>query len=85
MDKLPDAKPDHTARPSGLSAVDGMGGKWKPLVGAAKATWDKLTMDELFKSEGNEQKLAMLVQQRYAIRAYEADRQVRNFLARHKS
>lgn len=67
-----------------MSAADEAAAKWKQRVGAAKFTWDKLTLDELFRSEGNELKLADLVQRRYKVNGGEADRQVRNFLAKRK-
>ncbi len=41
----------------------------------------KLTDDELLKSEGHHQKLAGLVQERYAITRANADEQVTKFLA----
>ena len=54
-------------------------GKWKQQVGAAKIAWGKLTEDELLKLEGHQQKLAGLVQERYAITRDEADKQVKAF------
>ncbi len=55
-------------------------GKWKQQVGAAKIAWGKLTEDELLKSEGQQQKLAGLLQERYAITRDEADRQIKDFI-----
>lgn len=60
-------------------------GKWKQQVGAAKIAWGKLTEDELLKLEGHEQKLAGLVQERYAITRDEADRQVKSFFEQYRS
>jgi uncharacterized protein YjbJ (UPF0337 family) len=60
-------------------------GKWKQQVGAAKVLWGKLTEDELLKLEGNEQKLAGLIQERYAITQEEAKKQVQDFFEKHKS
>lgn len=68
-----------------LPSADQVKGKWKQQVGAAKIAWGKLTEDELLKLEGHEQKLAGLVQERYAITRDEADRQVKSFFEKHKS
>ena len=68
-----------------LSSVDEIQGKWKQQVGAAKIAWGKLTEDELLKLEGHEQKLAGLVQERYAVTRDEADRQVKEFFDKHKA
>jgi uncharacterized protein YjbJ (UPF0337 family) len=53
-------------------------------IGGAKIAWGKLTEDELLKSEGHAQKLAGLVQERYAVTREEADTQVEKFLAKIK-
>lgn len=63
-------------------STDRLKGQWKQQVGAAKIAWGKLTEDELLKSEGQAQKLAGLVQERYAITRDEADKQVESFLQR---
>lgn len=68
-----------------LPSADEVKGKWKQQVGAAKIAWGKLTEDELLKLEGHEQKLAGLVQERYAITRDEADRQVKSFFEKNKS
>jgi len=54
-------------------------GKWKQQVGAAKIAWGKLSEDELLKLEGHRDKLAGLIQERYAITRDEAERQVERF------
>ncbi|AVY95252.1 MULTISPECIES: CsbD family protein [Microvirgula] len=59
--------------------------KWEQHVGTARTTWDKLTEDELRKSDGHEQKLVGLVQERYAISRDEADKQVKGFLEKCKA
>ena len=66
-----------------LPSTDEIQGKWKQQVGAAKILWGKLTEDELLKLEGHEQKLTGLVQERYAITRDEAEKQVKNFFAKH--
>ena len=68
-----------------MPSVNEMKGKWKQQVGAAKIAWGKLTEDELLKSEGQHQKLAGLVQERYAITRDEAEKQVKQFIAKIKS
>lgn len=64
-----------------LPSVDEVKGKWKQHVGAAKIAWGKLTEDELLKLEGHQDRLAGLVQERYAVSRDEADRQVKSFFA----
>ncbi len=66
-------------------SADEVKGNWKQQVGAAKATWGKLTEDELLTTEGQEMQLAGLVQARYAIQRDEAEKQVKSFFAKHKS
>lgn len=68
-----------------LPSVDEMKGVWKQQVGAAKIAWGKLTEDELLRLEGHEQKLAGLVQERYAISRDEADKQVKSFFEKFKA
>lgn len=68
-----------------MPSVDELKGKWKQQVGAAKIAWGKLTEDELLKSEGHQQKLAGLVQERYAITRDEADKQIKSFFEKNKS
>jgi uncharacterized protein YjbJ (UPF0337 family) len=65
--------------------ADELQAKWKQQVGNAKIAWGKITEDEFLKSEGQAQKLAGLVQERYAITRDQADKQVKNFLEKHKS
>jgi uncharacterized protein YjbJ (UPF0337 family) len=68
-----------------MTSVDELKGKWKQRVGAAKIAWGKLTEDELLKVEGRQEKLAGLVQERYAITRDEADKQVKSFFEKYKS
>ncbi len=67
-----------------MPSSDELKGKWKQQVGAAKVAWGKLTEDELLKSEGHQQKLAGLIQERYAITRDEADKQVKDFIQKCK-
>lgn len=57
-------------------------GKWKKQMGAAKVQWAKLTDNELLESEGRAEKLAGLVEERYAVASDEAARQVKAFFAK---
>lgn len=68
-----------------MPSTDEIKGRWKQQIGAAKVAWGKLTEDELLKIEGHEQKLAGLIQARYAITRDEASRQVKSFFEKNKS
>jgi uncharacterized protein YjbJ (UPF0337 family) len=63
-----------------LINTDEIKGKWKQRIGSAKIAWGRLTEDELLKSEGHAERLAGLLQERYAIAREEADKQVKAFL-----
>lgn len=67
-----------------IPSADELKGKWKQQVGEAKLTWGKLTEDELLQSEGHAEKLAGLVQERYAISRDAADKQIKGFFAKTK-
>lgn len=90
--KLPSVRAD--ARPSAgspkqmqqaMPSSDALKGKWQQQIGAAKIMWSKLTDNELLQLEGEEQKLAGLVQERYAVSRDEAARQARSFFDKHMS
>lgn len=68
-------------KPSGniIPSMEELKGKWQQQVGAAKTMWGKLTEDELLRTEGQQQKLAGLVQERYALSQAEAKKQVNAF------
>jgi uncharacterized protein YjbJ (UPF0337 family) len=67
----------------GMPGINEIQGKWKQQVGSAKIAWSRLTEDELLESEGQAQKLAGLIQERYGIAYDEANKQVKKFLSRH--
>ena len=67
-----------------MPSVEGLKGKWKQQVGAAKIAWGKLTDDELLQVEGQSEKLTGLVQERYAIARGEAEKQVTEFFEKNK-
>ncbi len=60
-----------------------MQGNWKQLKGEIQKQWGKLTDDELDVVEGNQTKLAGIIQERYGIAKEEAERQVRDFQSRY--
>jgi uncharacterized protein YjbJ (UPF0337 family) len=60
--------------------LDTIQGQWKQLKGEAKIRWGRLTDDELDQIEGNAEKLAGLVQERYGYARDRAQREVDDFL-----
>lgn len=67
-----------------LPSAGELKGKWKQHMGAAKIAWGNLTDDEILKSEGHEQRLAGLIQERYSITRDAATKQVQDFLKKCK-
>jgi uncharacterized protein YjbJ (UPF0337 family) len=61
---------------------DQIAGKWKQLKGEAKVMWGKLTDDELDQAEGQKDKLAGLIQERYGKTKEDAEREVNRFFDR---
>ncbi len=55
-------------------------GNWKQLKGGIKKQWGKLTDDDLAQAEGDFQRLAGRVQERYGLEREEAERRVDEFL-----
>lgn len=55
-------------------------GKWNQLVGNVKSTWGDLTDDELTEIQGDRQKLAGKLQEKYGWGRDEAERRVDDFL-----
>jgi uncharacterized protein YjbJ (UPF0337 family) len=51
-------------------------GKWKQIRGEAKTLWGKLTDDELDQIEGNLEKLAGVIQERYGYTREQAEAEV---------
>lgn len=58
---------------------DFVAGKWKQLAGKAKAAWGELTDDELTRTEGNAERLAGLIQERYGRTKEQAKKEVNDF------
>jgi uncharacterized protein YjbJ (UPF0337 family) len=61
---------------------DIIAGKWKQLTGKATAAWGELTDDELTRTEGNAERLAGLIQERYGKTKEQAEKEVRDFFDR---
>jgi uncharacterized protein YjbJ (UPF0337 family) len=59
-------------------------GKWKQLIGKAKAAWGELTDDELIKAEGRADRLTGLIQERYGKTRDEAELEVRRWIEAHR-
>ncbi|HEV3428473.1 MAG TPA: CsbD family protein [Paraburkholderia sp.] len=59
-------------------------GKWKQMIGKAKAAWGELTDDELTKAEGHLDRLAGLIQERYGKTRDEAEREVKRWFDAHR-
>jgi uncharacterized protein YjbJ (UPF0337 family) len=58
---------------------DRIEGKWTEMVGIAKEKWGKLTDNELKQLQGNRDRLAGLVQQKYGLAKEEVERQINEF------
>jgi hypothetical protein len=54
--------------------------QWVRSVPAARIQWSKLTVDELFETQGELSTLSALVQERYALTREQADDEVAGFL-----
>ena len=67
--------------PSSLRAK----GRWRERVDDAGRAWARLTESDLHGLEGHENTLAALIQARYGITRWEADRQVMAFVEDHVS
>ena len=60
-------------------------GKWKQTKGEAKRQWGRLTDDDLDQVEGNSEKLAGKLQERYGMGKEEAKKEADAFLKKHES
>ncbi|HXX13794.1 MAG TPA: CsbD family protein [Candidatus Eremiobacteraceae bacterium] len=59
---------------------DQIEGKWKQYSGKVKATWGKLTDDDLTTIKGKRDELVGRLQQRYGIAKDQAERQIDEFM-----
>jgi uncharacterized protein YjbJ (UPF0337 family) len=64
---------------------DQISGQWKQLQGEAKKKWAKLSDDDMREVEGNRDKLAGKIQERYGRSKEEAQREVDEWMERMKS
>jgi uncharacterized protein YjbJ (UPF0337 family) len=64
--------------------TDQIKGRWEQIKGEAKVQWGKLNDDDLDQVEGNVQKLAGRLQERYGYERERAEREVDEFV-RNKS
>ncbi len=82
----PSVRPPLTKKQSTASrfaAEHAMKVKWKSLIGAAHAVWNRISPEELAKVQGNIPALAGLVQLRHQLSRQESDAQVKAFFATH--
>lgn len=57
-------------------------GKWEQLKGSVKKEWGELTDDELTQINGDREKMAGLLQERYGWAKTEVDEKMNDFLRR---
>ena len=62
--------------------TDVLKGMWTQVRGEAKRQWGKLTDDDLDQAEGNAEKLAGIIQQRYGYAKEQAHEEVNRFMNR---
>jgi uncharacterized protein YjbJ (UPF0337 family) len=60
--------------------TDVLKGKWHQLKGEAKIQWGRLTDDDIDQIEGNAEKLAGKLQERYGYAREEAQQEIDDFL-----
>ncbi|HEY6514904.1 MAG TPA: CsbD family protein [Steroidobacteraceae bacterium] len=65
-----------------MTNSDRTAGQWKQIKGSIKEQWGKLTDDEITQLEGNSEKLAGKLQERYGLAREEAERQAKDFQTR---
>jgi uncharacterized protein YjbJ (UPF0337 family) len=61
---------------------DVLKGKWQQLKGEARIQWGRLTDDDLDQVQGNVEKLAGKLQERYGYARQDAQREVDDFVRR---
>lgn len=61
---------------------DRIAGAWLQIRGTLKEKWGKLTEDDLKQLEGNAERLAGKLQERYGLAREEAERQMKEFQKR---
>tara|TARA_R110002020_G_scaffold36894_82_gene111264 strand:- start:13 stop:210 length:198 start_codon:yes stop_codon:yes gene_type:complete len=62
---------------------DQIQGQWKQFTGNVQTQWGKLTNDDMDVIEGDRQRLAGKIQERYGVEKEEAENQIDRWLERH--
>ena len=62
---------------------DQIQGQWKQFTGNVQTQWGKLTNDDMDVIEGDRERLAGRIQERYGIQKEEAEREIDEWLKRH--
>lgn len=62
---------------------DSLQGNWHQLKGSIRAKWGELTDDDLQEIDGNAERLAGKLQERYGLARDEAERQADQFFKEH--
>ena len=65
--------------------TDVLKGKWQQLKGEARIQWGKLTDDDLDQIQGNAEKLAGKLQERYGYAKDQAQKEVDDFIRRRQA
>ena len=65
--------------------TDVLKGQWHQLKGSIKSQWGKLTDDDLDQVQGDAEKLAGRIQERYGYARDQAKREVDAFMKRHET
>lgn len=60
-------------------------GNWKQMTGAIKSQWGELTDDEIDQLDGERERLAGLIQERYGMAKDQAEEEIDSFIAKQKS
>lgn len=58
-------------------------GKWKQLKGIVQQQWGKLTNDELDQIDGDRERLAGKIQEKYGEKREEVEKKVDEFIKKH--
>lgn len=62
---------------------DQIQGQWKQFTGNVQTQWGKLTDDDMDVIEGDRERLAGRIQERYGVEKEEAEREIDEWLKRH--
>ncbi len=70
---------------SAALAMIELSARWLRQIGSARLAWSRLSYAELLHTDGLAEKIAALVQERYALSAEDAAKRVRHFLDKQNS